>query len=135
VKSDRFFGVALYRPQHDPVRVTTPERTLLDGLLHPELCGGLQTVLSAWRQARDLLDLDTVVTLVDRFDVAILRQRAGFVLDELGLDHPAAAAWPALARRGGSSKLLGSEPYAPTYSERWSLSINAPIAALREGAA
>lgn len=133
VKPQLYFGFSLYRPHGYPVRVTTPERTLLDGLLHPELCGGLQVVLNAWRLARDLLDLDALVADVDRFDVAVLRQRVGFILDQLQLDHPEVATWPALARRGGSSKLLGSEPYVPTYSERWNLSINAPITALHEG--
>jgi hypothetical protein len=135
VKAELYFGFALYRPHGYPVRVTTPERTLLDGLLHPELCGGLQTVLNAWRLARDLLDLDALVAFIDRFDVAVLRQRVGFILDELRLDHPIVASWPAHTRRGGSSKLLGSAPYAPTYSERWNLSINAPVAALHEGMA
>ena len=38
----RFFGVALYRPLGVPIRVTTPERTLIDGLQRPDLCGGME---------------------------------------------------------------------------------------------
>ena len=135
VRVERFFGVGEYRPRRYPVRVTTPERTLLDGLQHPEACGGLQNVLRAWVSARDTLDLDTLVDYVDLLDIGVLRQRAGFVLDELGLDHPALQGWRGKASRGGSSKLSGSAPYAPTYSESWSLSINAPVEVLREGVA
>ncbi len=130
VTPDRYFGLREYQPQGYPVRVTTPERTLVDGLQDPSLCGGFEHVLQAWTRARDTLDLAALVEIVDRFDVGVLRQRVGFILDELDLAHPAVEAWRTLAKRGGSSKLLGSEPYAPTYSERWSLSINAPIAAL-----
>lgn len=130
VTPERYFGFREYQPQGYPVRVTTPERTLVDGLQSSSLCGGFQNVLQAWARARDTLDLSALVGIVDRFNVGVLRQRVGFILDQLDLSHPAVEAWQTLAKRGGSSKLLGGEPYAPTYSERWSLSINAPIAAL-----
>jgi AbiEi antitoxin C-terminal domain len=132
-RGSSMFGTEEYRPRGYPVRVTTPERTLLDGLLHPEWCGGFEKVLRAWVHARDTLNLDALVALVDQFDVAVLRQRVGFILEELGLEHSQVAQWPARAKRGGSSRLVGSEPFAPTYSERWKLSINAPIDALHEG--
>ena len=128
-------GMAEYRPRGYPVRVTTPERTLLDALMHPEWCGGIGKVLEAWLHARDTLNLEELVSLVDQFDVAVLRQRVGFLLEELKLEHPRVARWPEQARRGGSSKLAGSEPFAPTYSERWKLSINVPIGVLREALA
>jgi predicted transcriptional regulator of viral defense system len=132
VKPERYFGINLYRPRGYPVRVTSPERTLLDGLQHPDLSGGIQNVMQAWARARDLLRLDDVVQYVDRFDVAVLRQRVGFILDELGLSHPRLEEWRVQAGRGGSSKLLGSAPSAPTYSKRWNLSINVPTSPLHE---
>lgn len=129
---ERFFGMYEYRPRGYPVRVTTPERTLLDGLQQPDLCGGFDNVLRAWVLAQDVLDLDRLIGYVERFQIAVLRQRVGFILDELHLTHPAVEAWTARTARGGSSKLLGSAPYAPSFSERWNLSINAPIAVLRD---
>ena len=69
------------------------------------------------------------------YDVAVLRQRVGFLLEELGLTHPHVQEWPARAQRGGSSKLLGTAPYVNTYSERWSLSINAPLTSLHSASA
>lgn len=131
----RYFGTGEYRPRGYPVRVTTPERTLLDGLLRPELCGGIEVVLRAWARERDTLDLDSLVLNVDQFEIGVLRQRVGFILDELRLAHRALDRWQAEAKRGGSSKLVASAPYAPTFSERWSLSLNAPLMALREGRA
>jgi predicted transcriptional regulator of viral defense system len=131
-RGSSLFGTAEYRPRGYPVRVTTPERTLLDGLLHPDWCGGGGKLLRAWVQVRDTLDLEALVELVEQFDVGLLRQRVGFILDELGLEHPRVAQWPAQARRGGSSKLVGSAPFASSYSEKWKLSINAPVDVLRE---
>jgi len=131
-KPERYFGFELYRGGGFPLRVTTPERTLVDGLRAPELCGGLPNVLGGWASSKDFLDVDSVVYQVERLDEGILRQRVGFVLDELDLSHGALEGWRARKERGGSSKLLASAPYQPSYDERWDLSINAPVDALRE---
>lgn len=133
VAPERYFGFELYRGRGYPVRVTTPERTLVDGLLHPDPSGGLGNVLRAWALARDVIDVDSVVYAVERLGVVILRQRAGFVMERLGLSHSALEDWSATTERGGSRKLLASAPYASLYDERWDLSINAPVDALEEG--
>jgi len=130
VSPERYFGIYPYQPHGYTVLVTSPERALLDGLQRPELSGGLDTVLQAWSLARDTVNLDALVQLVERFGMNLLRQRAGFLIEELGLSHPALTPWQASAKRGGSSKLLASAPYADVYSERWNLSLNAPIGAL-----
>lgn len=132
-KLARYFGVHEYRPRGYPIRVTTPERTLLDGLLQPAISGGVTNVLKAWATARDTLNLEMLIGYVDRFAINLLRQRVGFILDELELAHPALGAWQARANRGGSSKLSSSEPYASTFSERWNLSLNVPTDVLRDG--
>lgn len=127
IKPERYFGIGHYQPHGYTILVTTPERTLLDALQSPEVSGGLDNVLEAWLLARDTLDVDALVHFVERFDINLLRQRAGFLLEELGLAHAALDRWQALAGRGGSSRLLASAPYASTFSERWNLSINAPV--------
>ncbi len=138
IRAERYFGMAEYHRQGYPVRITDRERTLLDGLLEPDLCGGLQHVLRALVHARDLLDLDLLTYYTERFGIAVLRQRVGYVLDELGLAHPTVEGWRRQAHRGGSSKLLGSAPYsqgeAAAYSTAWNLALNAPVTVLREGA-
>ena len=91
-------------------------------------------MLRAWALARDRIDLDVLVHQVDRFDVAVLRQRVGYLLDRLDLSDPRIERWRTSARRGGSSKLVGAEPYASSYDERWNLSLNAPIGILEDDA-
>lgn len=130
VKPERFFGLGVYQPRGYPVRVTTPERTLLDGLQAPDRSGGIENVLRAWALARETLNIDVLVHSIDRFDIALLRQRAGYILEEIGLSHPRIEEWREVTRRGGSSKLVASTPYSSHYSERWNLSLNAPIAVL-----
>ncbi len=131
-KPERYFGLAEYQPLGYPVRYTNPERTLIDALQTPETCGGIANVLRAWALARDRIDLDVLVHQVDRFAVAVLRQRVGYLLDRLGLSHPRTEQWRTTARRGGSSRLVGASPYASAYDERWNLSLNAPVDMLEE---
>lgn len=133
VRPERYFGLREFAPRGYPVRVTTVERTLIDGLLKPELTGGFDNVIEAWRLAQDTLEPDVLIHLVERFDVQVLKQRAGFLLETFGISDPRLASWQRHAHRGGSSKLVASEPYAPTFSERWSLSLNASLDTLAEG--
>lgn len=123
----RFDGFLVYQPYGARIRVTIPERTLVDALQFPELSGGIANVLRAWALGAPAADLDDLIDQVERYDVQVLRQRAGYVLDRLGIRHPALDRWQGQAHRGGSSRLVGSEPFASTFDERWNLSINAPI--------
>ncbi len=129
-------GVQEYRPFGYPVRVTTPARTLLDGLLEPSWCGGIENVFRAWASSKDTLDLPAVLDLVDTFDKSILRQRAGFVLEALGFTSPRIEAWQSKISTGGSSRLLASEAFDAipgNFSEKWRMAINVPTATLTEG--
>ena len=92
-------------------------------------------MLRAWVRARDTIDLDVLIYQVERFGVAVLRQRVGYILDQLALSHPHLEKWRVSSHRGGSSRLVGSEPFASTFDDRWNLSLNAPVDVLREDAA
>jgi len=127
IKPTRYFGIGEYQPYGFTILVTTPERTLIDGIQSPELSGGLDNVLEAWVLARDTLNVDVLIHLVEQFDIKLLRQKVGFLLEALEIDHATLDLWQSSAGRGGSSKLLASAPYSDIYSERWNLSINAPI--------
>jgi predicted transcriptional regulator of viral defense system len=128
----KYFGTREYRPRTYPVRVTTPERTLLDCLQQPDLCGGFENVLQAWTRTIDTIDIDEILNYTELYGINLLRQRVGFILEELGIQHPTLEEWRQQAKRGGSSKLVSSLPYTSTHSERWNLSLNAPVNTLRE---
>lgn len=123
-------GTAVYRPRGYPVRVTDPEMSLLDSLQNPEWAGGWDNVMRAWSMAADLLDVERLVAHVEAYDLSILQQRVGWLLEELEIDHPALDQWASEAVRGGSSRLLASAPFSPTISERWKMSLNAPTEGL-----
>lgn len=123
------FGVEVGFSAGLPIYVTDAERTLLDALRAPEKCGGIAKVLRAWRDAESC-DLDRLVEYTDRFDIQNLRQRVGFLLQTLGRPHPRLDTWRERLQRGGSVKLLASDPYSETYSAEWNLSLNVPPSVL-----
>jgi len=103
----------------------------VEGLRTPTRCGGIEVVLSAWANARWNVDVDVIVQITERLESTVLRQRVGFVLEDLGMQHPRLDEWSRSALRGGSSKLVAATPYAPEYSTRWKISLNAPVSILR----
>lgn len=123
----KLFGYSVYRPLGVPYRVTSPERTLIDALQKPEFCGGIGNVLEAWVIGWDVIDPELVERYTERYGVALLRQRVGYVLEALGYRSSTLDGWAASSKRGGSSKLVGSASFVPDYSDRWNLSLNAPV--------
>lgn len=126
-KVDTSFGVGTEWDGPIPIRVTDRERTLIDATQNPSRSGGFINTLRAWRIGQDFVDLDKIVEYVDKYDIKILRQRIGFLAEAVGLTHPAFDIWARESIRGGSSRLIGSEPFSPRISERWNLSLNGPI--------
>lgn len=126
VKSESVFGYEIIKPDGFSLRVTDLERTLIDGFRYPRHCGGLDEVFRGWVRAYDLIDLDKLTRYVEQFNVGILYQRAGFVLEALKLEHPCLNRWQAEhVQRGGSRVLDPESPFSgQRISERWGLSIN-----------
>jgi predicted transcriptional regulator of viral defense system len=131
-KSDWDFGSGVAYAQGIAIYVTDVERTLIDGLRNPEKCDGVSNVIAAWRNARDAgrLDVDKLVGYTDKLGIAVVRQRIGFFLESLGLDHPELKRWRTKLLRGGSVRLIADAPYSANYSEQWNLSLNVPDSVL-----
>ena len=66
IQPERFFGIAEYQPLGYPLRYTTIERTLIDGLQDPDLSGGIANVLRAWVLARNRINVDVLVHDAER---------------------------------------------------------------------
>src|SRR4051812_886061 len=95
----------------------------------PEKSGGIKKVLQAWRSAENM-DVDKLVSYADDYGTKILRQRVGFLLEKLGKTHPRLAEWRHGLQRGGSVRLVASNPYSETLSAEWNLSLNVPSSVL-----
>jgi len=120
------FGDEIGYAQGLPIYLTDIERTVLDSIRFPEKNGGSVEVLRIWKRAADRLDVDKIVDYVERFGQALLRQRVGFIMEQLGVVDPRFDDWAKRSIRGSSAKLVAGRDFSSTFSERWNLSINVP---------
>ncbi len=105
-------------------RIAPIGRVFCDMLDQPDLCGGMPHVLECFERHAETW-LTEIVAAVDEFDSAIVKVRAGYILEEwLELGSDTAAGWVRHAQRGGSRKLDPHQPYGTVFSEKWMLALN-----------
>jgi predicted transcriptional regulator of viral defense system len=85
VKPERYFGVEKVWIGEARVRVTDPERTLLDGLSMPQYCGDFAEVLHAFEVRGKHLDVESIVQYACQLDTATAK-RLGWILQLQGID-------------------------------------------------
>jgi predicted transcriptional regulator of viral defense system len=73
-----------------------------------------------------------LIDYTTRFSQTLLRQRVGFLLEQMQVTHPILQDWAKSSVRGSSAKLIANLDFSPIYSERWNLSINVPETILSE---
>jgi predicted transcriptional regulator of viral defense system len=82
VNAQHLFGVMEVSRDIGTIHVTDKERTLLDCIRRPDLCGGLEEVLKSIGMFR-MVDTKRLGGYLGRFSEAGLMQRTGFVLSLL----------------------------------------------------
>lgn len=110
--------------KQEQVRVSDPERTIIDGLKQPEHCGGLTEVAKGlWMRRQDLY-VDTLIQYAKRIGVGAVLRRLGFLLETYEM-----ADVPDLERlqRGLTATCVRLDPVLPAGGKRlrrWRLQLN-----------
>lgn len=84
VRTPLFFGIEQRFIHESPFYVTDLERTLIDGLVRPQYCGGFFEVIHAFEQAFDRVDYIKLLNYAERFGKGT-QKRLGWVLETLNL--------------------------------------------------
>lgn len=84
VHPDNFFGIEKKWLTEIPIYVTDLERTLIDGLVRPQYCGGFFEVIHAFKEAEGRIDGQKLVQYAKRYSLAAVK-RLGWVLERLTL--------------------------------------------------
>lgn len=85
VKPERFFGVEEIWVGEARVKITDPERTLLDSLTMPRYCGDFAEVLHAFQVRGPNLDLEKIIHYALKLDAATAK-RLGWILEHQGVE-------------------------------------------------
>lgn len=84
-KSERFFGIEDIWVNESRIKMTDPERTLLDGLMAPQHCGDFSEVLHAFDVRAPKLDLERIIRYALKLDAAAAK-RLGWILERQKVD-------------------------------------------------
>jgi predicted transcriptional regulator of viral defense system len=130
----RHLGTRKIERQSHILRVTGPERTLVDGLRRPALAGGLEELLQS-AGAFPSLDLELLRDILERYDTARLWAAAGWFLEQYQRDFsvPDAYVGELELRRPGATQYLERGQRGGRLAARWNLVL--PDVAAGRGAA
>ena len=132
----RFFGYEdhVLEPGRT-VKVADLERTFIDCVDRPDLCGGLEEVLRGFKRRQADLDPDRLLNYLKRLNEIALTKRVGFLLELAGYGEPRVL-WE-LERIAGRAKRYvpldtNRKDRTGPRNKRWELVINADIDQLLE---
>jgi predicted transcriptional regulator of viral defense system len=113
----------LHRDGSEPVRVSTIERAFVDILERPRITGGWPDVIEVTGRI-PMLDLDRVVSYVERLDNATTAAKVGWILErhqeQFGVDGATLSRIERLRPRG-PHYLSRTERQSGRYISRWNL--------------
>ncbi|MGE3954579.1 MAG: type IV toxin-antitoxin system AbiEi family antitoxin [Parachlamydiales bacterium] len=121
-KEEHYFGIENVWVGEYRVPMTDPERTLLDGLVRPDLCGDIQEVLHAFKMRGEKLQLDRIIDYALRLGGAVAK-RLGYILEKLGYSDRDLRPLLELPIRG-IRKLDAKGPASGPISSKWKIQQN-----------
>jgi len=122
MRPERFFGTETVWVGEARVTFTDMPRTLVDGLLMPQYCGGIAEVMHGFEVARDRFRLDQMIDYAMRLDHATAK-RLGWVLEQTGFGRSDLAALQHV-KVTGYTKLDASGPREGPYNRAWMIQEN-----------
>jgi predicted transcriptional regulator of viral defense system len=124
VRPERFFGTEKVWVGEARVKITDPERTLVDGLTMPQYCGDFAEVLHAFEMRRGALDLPKIIEYALKLDAATAK-RLGWVLEHQGIERSKLDGLVALPVKG-YRKLDPTGPRRGPCNPDWMIEENLP---------
>jgi predicted transcriptional regulator of viral defense system len=124
-KPRHFFGITDHWVEKtEKVRVSDPDRTVIDGLKHPDYCGGFSEVAKGFWMRREIFQPKRLVDYALQLGVGAVYRRLGFLLETCEVQAP-----DEIARL--RSKITATyhvlDPVLPAggkFSSRWRLRLN-----------
>ncbi len=84
----KFFGfVEQKASKAETFNISSKEKTIIDGLTHPEYCGGMPEVAKAMWNARDDVSWSAVLEMSKRSGVGAVLRRLGYLLSILDIEQ------------------------------------------------
>lgn len=125
----KFFGYKEMNYAQSTIKVSDLEKTLVDCVDRPDLCGGIDEVAKILANALGSLDGSKLASYVKRMESRAIAQRIGFLLERLGKGQVASRVLEKLRKSSGQFIYL-LDPKGPKkgqVSEKWLIRENVKV--------
>lgn len=83
---NKFFGFVEEKTDKTKFNISSKEKTIIDGIMHPQYCGGIPEVTKVMWNARKDVNWKTVLEMAERTEVNIVLKRLGYMLETLEIE-------------------------------------------------
>ena len=127
LKSKDFFGnTKRWVTKQESVEISDLERTVLDGLRHPEYCGGITDVAKGLWMRHDDVRVAKLIDYAHRLGVGSIYRRLGYLLDLFGIGTDAERQSLRTVLTATYVPLDPSLPSEGPHAAKWRLQLNIP---------
>ncbi len=125
-RKKNLFGIEdMWITKQEKVRVSNIEKTIMDAMVRPELCGGISEAAKGIWLVKNRVDFARLADYCAKVKVMAAVKRLGFILQELNLGRDIAKKLEALVKNSASYVLLDPAlKKQGKYLKRWRLRIN-----------
>ena len=84
----KFFGfIEEKASKKESFNISSREKTIVDGLIHPEYCGGIVEVTKAMWNARKEVNWKTIFEMAEKVEINTVLKRLGYLLSILNIEE------------------------------------------------
>ena len=88
LSSKKFFGFGEEKADEGKLfNISSREKTIVDGLAHPEYCGGIPEVTKAMWSVQKEVDWQTVLDMAEKMGINVVLKRLGYLLSILDIEE------------------------------------------------
>ncbi len=86
LSKNKFFGFVEEKRGNTMFNISSIEKTIVDGLMHPEYCGGITEVAKGMWNVREKVDWNTVLNMSKKIGKSTVLKRLGYLLSVLEIE-------------------------------------------------
>jgi predicted transcriptional regulator of viral defense system len=120
----KFFGFVDGEVAGAKFRVSSKEKTVLDCLMYPKYCGGLDEAVKGIWESKDELDFGRLLEFVKKLGVSVVTRRLGYLLELLNIEKETSEK----IASGRFKGFMWLDPLGPknilSYSKKYGLIVN-----------
>lgn len=120
------FGIKQVEIEKRKIRISSPEKTVVDCLDHPEHCGGIEEIAKSLYFSKDELDIKKMVQYAKKIGNSTVIKRLGYIAELFGWAD-VLQLLSSIPLKSGYSALDPTRPRGGKIKERWKIMINAPV--------